>query len=304
MGYRNGAESTFGPAHNAPGRIRVRGPFRSIETRHAMTDTLESATPGPAEEPGANEPEAHGAAGAAPVEAVGPGSDGAVEDPGPGARGTGEALKRAILAEARRALQAGGYSALSTRKIARAVGCTATSIYLYFQNKDALVHALIAEGFARLNGAIEESVTASGARTHGDRLRVAARAMIDFGLANPSYYEVMFMLRVDQLERFPMESYRDARRGLDDLVGSLGLPRGEGLVRATACIAPIHGLVSLLLMQRVDRGVDREALIERTIETACAGVLADDAALRAASENGTTDRGGAGDGDPGRGPRP
>jgi len=256
-----------------------------------MTDTLESATPGPAEDPGANEPEAQGAAGFAPVEA----------EP---ARATGEALKGAILAEARRALQEGGYSALSTRKIAKAVGCTATSIYLYFQNKDALVHALIVEGFTRLNAAIERAVAESGARTHGDRLRVAARAMIDFGLANPSYYEVMFMLRVDQLERFPMESYRDARRGLDDLVASLGLPRGEGLVRATACIAPIHGLVSLLLMQRVDRGVDREALIERTIETACAGVLADDAALRAASRHGPARSGVATDGDPTGGPRP
>lgn len=254
-----------------------------------MTDTLDSTTPGPAEEP-----EANGASGAA----------GAIEGAAPGARATGEALKQAILAEARRTLQKDGYSALSTRKIARAVGCTATSIYLYFQNKDTLVHALIAEGFALLNGSIEAAVAASGARDRGARLRVAARAMIDFGLQNPSYYEVMFMLRVDQLERFPMDSYRDARRGLDGLVATLGLPRGEGLVRATACIAPLHGLVTLILMQRVDRGVDRELLIERTIETACAAALADGAALHRAAENGSDGNGAARDGAPSDGPRP
>ena len=32
-----------------------------------------------------------------------------------------------------------GYPALSTRKIGSAVGCTATSIYLYFKSKDALL---------------------------------------------------------------------------------------------------------------------------------------------------------------------
>ena len=45
-------------------------------------------------------------------------------------------LKRAILEEARRTSW-GRAPALSTRKIASAVGCTATSIYLHFKSKDA-----------------------------------------------------------------------------------------------------------------------------------------------------------------------
>lgn len=40
-----------------------------------------------------------------------------------------------------------GFDRMSMRKIATSVGCSATSIYLYFTNKDDLLHALIEEGF-------------------------------------------------------------------------------------------------------------------------------------------------------------
>ena len=48
-------------------------------------------------------------------------------------------LQEAILTEARRLLETEGYAALSTRRIASAVGCTATSIYLHFKSKDRLL---------------------------------------------------------------------------------------------------------------------------------------------------------------------
>ena len=44
-----------------------------------------------------------------------------------------------------------GYAALSTRRIASAVGCTATSIYLHFKSKDSLIYALLDEGFQALH---------------------------------------------------------------------------------------------------------------------------------------------------------
>ena len=50
----------------------------------------------------------------------------------------GTDLKPRILREARNVLLEEGYTALSTRRIARGVGCTAASIYLYFKNKDEI----------------------------------------------------------------------------------------------------------------------------------------------------------------------
>ena len=59
-------------------------------------------------------------------------------------------LRRSLMDEARRMLLSDGYTSLSMRKLAKSVGCTATSIYLYFSNKDALIHALIDEGMEGL----------------------------------------------------------------------------------------------------------------------------------------------------------
>lgn len=187
-------------------------------------------------------------------------------------RGTGAELKRAILDEARRTLESAGYPALSTRKIASAVGCTATSIYLYFSSKDALIHALIEEGFEDLNsrmlGAIEGSGPVLG------RLKEAARAYVSFGLERTAYYEIMFMLRPERMERFPSESYRRARRSLDAFASFASVSPEEGLKRGTIVLTALHGLVSLLIAQRVDAQLDRDDLIESAIHMACAAAIA------------------------------
>ena len=44
-------------------------------------------------------------------------------------RATGTDLKQAILDEARRVLEAQGYTALSTRRLASAVGCTESQMF-------------------------------------------------------------------------------------------------------------------------------------------------------------------------------
>ena len=59
-------------------------------------------------------------------------------------------LRRVILDSTRHLLVRDGYKSLSMRKIARAIGYSATSIYLHFENKDALIHALIEEGMDQL----------------------------------------------------------------------------------------------------------------------------------------------------------
>ena len=118
-------------------------------------------------------------------------------------RSNGSDLRRAILARTRRMLVEVGYNHLSMRKIARSVGCSATSIYLHFENKDALLHALIDEGMEQLNASLQE-VAAAHADPAG-RLEALSRSYVDFGLDNPEYYEVMFMLHPERMARYPAE---------------------------------------------------------------------------------------------------
>ena len=186
-------------------------------------------------------------------------------------------LRRQILDTTRHLLVREGYQNLSMRKIADAIGYSATSIYLYFDNKDALLHALIHEGMMQLH----EELAGAAAEYDEDpvgRLRALCRCFIDFGLENPKYYEIMFQLRPERMKRYPPEKYRQARSNLDffgrvleegDEQGILGVE--DATVSASAIWASLHGTVSLLLADRVDVSITRDTFIETAIQQAIHG---------------------------------
>jgi len=158
------------------------------------------------------------------------------------------------------------------RKIASAIDYSATSIYLHFDSKDALLHALIHEGMMQLF-----DVLASTAENHPSdllgRLEALCRRFIDFGLENPEYYEIMFQLHPERMERYPAEKYRQARRNLDFFADALAegtekgvFAAGDPQVSASTIWASLHGTVSLLLAERVDVRIERDAFIETAIQ--------------------------------------
>jgi AcrR family transcriptional regulator len=187
-------------------------------------------------------------------------------------RATGPALRRAILDRARGLLVAEGYDRLSMRKIAGGVGCSATSIYLHFESKDALTHALIDEGMTRLYGALSATEAAAPAA----RLDAMCRAYVRFGLDNPEYYHVMFQLHPERMARYPAESYRRARRNIERFRDALA----EGVAEGTMTAAPspdvaayglwtaLHGLVSLLLAERIDARIKGPAFVDAAVRQA------------------------------------
>ncbi len=181
-------------------------------------------------------------------------------------------LRRAILDAARELLHRDGYAGMSMRAIARAVGYSATSIYLYFENKEALFNALIDEGMELLRAELE----AVRSLADGDALREfrgLCERYIRFGLERPAYYEIMFLLHPERESRFPVEMYRRARRNMEYMIGVLHEGRKQGLlvvgdirVTATAIWASLHGAVSLVLAQRIDVGIEREAFLTSVVE--------------------------------------
>jgi len=81
-------------------------------------------------------------------------------------------LREQILDTSRHLLIKSGYKQLSMRKIARSIGVTATSIYLHFDSKDHLLHALIEEAIEDLNDRLEAVVSSSNNVV--ERLRMLA----------------------------------------------------------------------------------------------------------------------------------
>lgn len=99
-----------------------------------------------------------------------------------------------------------GYEGLSMRQIAERIGCSATTIYRYYENKDDLLFAIVLEGFMRFGKQLARASASSDDPL--ERLKALGHAYIEFGLKNPIYYQLMFMQRFD----FLFESRADSSR--------------------------------------------------------------------------------------------
>lgn len=164
-----------------------------------------------------------------------------------GRRG-GENLRVAILEATRRLCFAEGVEGVTARGIARAVGCSATAIYLYYRNIDDVLHHLRMEGHALLARefqALDPSLAAPR------RIVEMGRAYYRFGTGHPRYYELMFLTRFQDSP--PQESIERETATLTQLVDVVREGQAQGTVRggvdplvlANALWAHVHGLTSL-----------------------------------------------------------
>lgn len=183
-----------------------------------------------------------------------------------GARGRGgEHLRRRLLDAARRQLVQHGYAHLTMRRVAARVGVTATAIYLHFRDKDDLVHALIDEGMEALHLALE----ASDARSAPPRARLEGlcRALIEFGVSNPEYYEIMFLIHPGPMARYPAEKYRRARQNLERFADAVDpfVGKGDPTLATHALWCLLHGTISLRLSGRLDAALDPEKFTDEAV---------------------------------------
>lgn len=104
-------------------------------------------------------------------------------------------LRQAILQAASREFLEHGYESFSLRRVAERIGYSATTIYLYFKNKDELLLATVQDGFVAFDNAIQQAADATDNPVQ--RIQVLGRTYITFGLDNPELYRLMFMQRSD-----------------------------------------------------------------------------------------------------------
>jgi len=186
---------------------------------------------------------------------------------------TRSGLRAATLDTTRTLLVADGYDNLSMRKIARRVGCSVSSIYEHFASKDQLVHALIDEGFQRWYDVVLAASREPG--TPLQLLELHCRRYVEFGVANPEFYEIMYLYHPKSLARVPRELFRRAARSMDVLAelvrqsapAALANP-AEARIHAHVVWAILHGVVSTILAARLDTRIDQQAYVETSIHFA------------------------------------
>jgi AcrR family transcriptional regulator len=165
--------------------------------------------------------------------------------------GAREDLRARILTTATKMLAMGGYETFSLRKLAERIGYSATTIYLHFEDKDALVFAVLDEAMDRFGRALKEAFDSSD--DAGERLRRIGRAYVKFGLENPSRYQLMFQ-RPEYLTRRrpgrakpPIDAFGILLQAVD-LAIAAGVLEGSRDVLADSLWAITHGIVGLGLL--------------------------------------------------------
>jgi AcrR family transcriptional regulator len=177
-------------------------------------------------------------------------------------------LKPALLKAAVGLIAEVGPAAFTLREVARRAGISHNAPYRHFKEKDELLAAVAAEGFARLADAL--SKPEKGSRAHGPnpalrRFLDSGKAYVRFALRSPEHLLVMFDWPLVP-DRYP-ELSAAAQRAFSILVGFVeaaqregSLPNGDPI--AAACIAwsLVHGVAKLAIGKKLPFESESEIL--------------------------------------------
>lgn len=110
---------------------------------------------------------------------------------------------REIKTAALEQLAESGTGGLSLRAVARAVGMTVQSLYHYFDSRDALLTALIADGHNAMADAVVAAAEATRGRPALDRRLATTGAFREWALANRAMFMLLFGTPVPGFEVRP-----------------------------------------------------------------------------------------------------
>ena len=165
--------------------------------------------------------------------------------------------RRALMLDAARSVfERLGIEGASIREIARQAGYTPGAIYSYFDNKEAIYGALLAESLERLNAAVDAA--GADASSPADLLQAKASAWFGFYAVNPRDLDLGFYLvqgmqprgLTSELNDQLNARLYDALRPCDQAMRAMGLNAEDALRENTALFA--HG-VGLLLLHHTGR---------------------------------------------------
>jgi AcrR family transcriptional regulator len=189
-----------------------------------------------------------------------------------------ENLRQEIMDAAREMFVAEGYEHVSMRKIAEKIGYSATTIYLYFRDKNDLLHQICEQTFARL----AQNIKAINGLSDNplEKLRSGLREYVYFGLKHPSQYEIVFItpLPVNVESNFEESNGRVAFDTMRTVIGecvAANLLKSDDVELISQTLwAGIHGVTALLIQHGGFPFVDRERLVDSVIDTLIAGIKA------------------------------
>ncbi len=189
-------------------------------------------------------------------------------------RGSGEQLRDEILdATTELLLETGHAKAVSIRSVAQRVGVTPPSIYLHFADKDALLDAVCARYFEKLNE--EMHAVAADQPSTVEVLRAQGLAYVRFAMQTPELYRIATMVdgrpgsNVDLT--LNSSAFQHLRTTVESLIDEGVYPPGDATVAALQLLTAAHGVAALLISKPYLPWGDVEEFADKTLSAACLG---------------------------------
>jgi len=175
-----------------------------------------------------------------------------------------EELKELILKAARKLFVEKGIEQTTIRNIATAIEYSVGTVYVYFKNKDEILHELHTQGFRQLGGEMRVLFNVGDPM---ERLKALGRVYLQFAVSNTDMYDLMFSMKapMEFLESLHTEEWNEGKATFDVLRMTVkqcmdnGHFQGHQLEPLSFAIwSTVHGMASLHISERV-KGVNLQS---------------------------------------------
>jgi AcrR family transcriptional regulator len=195
---------------------------------------------------------------------------------------TRDALRGEITRAALQLFLDEGFERVSMRRIADAVGYTPGALYAYFRDKDEILFALHALGFAELRRTIREIDAKQ--LPPGERMYRLGERYLRFAFENPQLYQLMFItsrigqrIREDQRWEVGLDNYEHLRGAVRECMAAGVMPRSDVDAATFAVWSEVHGIATAVIRGRTHHVIperDLPRVVRDAYRFAFGGLLA------------------------------
>ncbi len=185
-----------------------------------------------------------------------------------------ELSRERILEEARQLFIQHGYHALTMRSIAKSMGYSHGALYYHFSEKAELFYALVSDDFRMLLDRMKDMLRRTRLGDLG-QLEKLMFEFIRFGLENPNHYEIMFMIKDPELQRYSRTEQAECLELFATVVRSVVSKRTDGDKKMYSLpwslFMSLHGFISYNI--RYNQSFeDVKKLAEQHVKYLCEGL--------------------------------
>ncbi|HMQ07059.1 MAG TPA: TetR/AcrR family transcriptional regulator [Saprospiraceae bacterium] len=186
-----------------------------------------------------------------------------------------ENLKALILEGARRLFIEKGIEQTTIRNIADEIHYSIGTVYVYYKDKNEILHALHSQGFLQLGNEIRVLFNVSAPM---ERLKAMGRVYIKFAMENQDMYDLMFNLKapMECLDDTEDEHWDEGKATFNLLMSTVNecIKHGHFSGHNPEALAfliwsAVHGMCSLHIRERTQRVEfsDPDKIVENAYET-------------------------------------